>query len=126
MAITLRSLIESEYLQERHTVHYEFRNLSDRYHRRQRLVFLVRHGLNAVPAYGFEFAVATDTSGYDENCTRAEEFGLLHDCRMTLFTLISMSALRPTYFGERGYFLSLVNMFIDPESQTVQYSDKPE
>lgn len=125
MAITLRSLIEPEYLQERYTLHYEFRDL-DRSHRRQRLAILVQHSLNAVPAYGFEFAVATDTSGYNESCTRAEEFGLLHDCRMTLFTLISIPALEESYFGERGYFLSLVNVFMDPESQTVRYVDKPE
>lgn len=126
MAITLRSLIESEYAQERYNVHYEFRDLSDRPNRRQRLAILVRHGLSAVPAYGFEFSVAADNTGYDENCSRAEEFGLLHDCRMTLFTMVPMSAPRPSYFGKRGYLLSLVNMFMDPRSQTVRYLYKAE
>ncbi|KAF9394555.1 hypothetical protein CPC16_010979 [Podila verticillata] len=126
MAITLRSLIESEYAQERYNVYYEFRDLSDRANRRQRLVILVRHGLRTVPAYGFEFSVAADNARYDENCSRAEEFGLLHDCRMTLFTMFPISVPRPSYFGERGYFLSLVNMFMDPGSQTVRYLYKAE
>ncbi|KAF9380465.1 hypothetical protein CPB97_008311 [Podila verticillata] len=126
MTITLRSLIESEYAQERYNVYYEFRDLSDRVNRRQRLVILVRHGLRTVPAYGFEFSVAADNARYDENCSRAEEFGLLHDCRMTLFTMVPMSVPRPSYFEERGYLLSLVNMFMDPSSQTVRYSYKAE
>jgi len=126
MAITLRSLIESEYAQERYNIHYEFRDLSDRVNRRQRLIILVRHSLSAVPAYGFEFAVVADKAGYDENCSRAEEFGLLYDCRMTLFNMVPKSTPGPSYFGKRGYLLSLVNMFMDPRSQTVRYLDKAE